>query len=93
MLDKPRMFFSDSSECFGFLNGLNFAITSLDVVVFADYNEVYETVAREHGWKWKANSFYRQLKEDGEDDTKIIEKLLLIEIEVFDRLYRNLPKH
>lgn len=86
LLEKPRMYFIDSLHCKGFLDGISFTAGTLGIVNHEAYTQIYKEIALQHGWTWKANSTYAEMKEKEYDDDTIINHLLKIEVEIWKKI-------
>ena len=84
--EKPGMLFNNALECKRFLDGMRFMATHVDLVPHEQYKDVYREVAALYGWTWVANSFYLQMVDQGSEDNQIIDNLMKVEIEVWEKL-------
>ena len=88
MREKPRMFFSGVEAGNNFLRGFNIA-AGLCLDLPSD-DDIRGKVTTEKGWTWSSLPPWSEMKEQGLDDTAIIDEMLSIEIEVWKRLLANL---
>jgi len=90
IMQKHSMYFSDSSHCKGFLDGIKFTIDVAKIISYEKYKQIYDMICRDYGATLKAVSFYNQMREEGKSEDEIIIVLLKVEIQVLDHILRDL---
>ena len=91
--ERPLMLFLNGLECKKFLDGMIFMVIHTDLIDHEVYKSLYREIARPYGWTWVANSFYLQMVDQGIEDDQIIDNLIAVEIEVWERLLSLLPQN
>lgn len=88
--EKPLKFFLDGIGCDTFLRGMVFMAVQVNLIDYEIYKRLYREAALPYGWTWTANSFYLQMVDQGIDDDQIIDNLMKVEIEVWEKLLETL---
>jgi hypothetical protein len=84
--EKPGKFFRDGIGCDTFLKGMVFMAVHVELIDYERYKRLYREVATSYGWTWIANPFYLQMVDQGIEDDQIIDNLMAVEIEVWEKL-------
>ena len=88
MRKRPGMFFSTVNQADMYLRGfLSAATICLKLPPASRY---HVTVTTERGWTWSSLKPWNEMREKGMDEAAIIDEMLIIEIEVWNRAYANL---
>lgn len=86
MYRRPELYFRDASHCQGILSGQKLTIFTLGIIANELYNSIYQQVIQGYGWTDTEWSVYGQMTNGGYTDADIIEELLAIEIETWQRI-------
>lgn len=79
----PRLYFLDSAQAAAFMSGIAFASSTFGFV--KNYTQEYRKVTQERGWKETPQHIKEQMKEKGLAEWDIVDELIAIEIEIYQR--------
>ena len=88
MRKYPGMYFSTVTQADQFLRG--FLIASQICLDLPSDTRHRATVTTERGWTWTSVNPWNEMRDQGLDEAAIIDEILAIEIEVWQRAYADL---